>query len=200
MNPLDPEGDGIGWPELLRGLPGYLRGLRELSAPGTSGADVVKALLERGNALLTSERYDDAIAAYDTVLSIAPATFDAWNDKGFALSELDRDQEAVECFTKALAINRRDATAWRSKGVALCKLRSFEDGLQCLDAALALDDTSAAAWLWRGVALSALGRLQEAAQAYTTGLKYAPPSAESDVQSIRDSVLPDLERRIRERG
>ena len=185
MNPPDSEPDEIGYPELLRGL---------------RGAFGVNALLERGNELLSSERYQDAIDAYDKVLSTAPATFGAWNNKGFALKELGKYQEAIECFTKALAINGRDATAWRDKGVALRELGRLADALRSLDTALELDATSPSAWLWKGTVLRQIGKLRDAAQAYTNFLKYAPPGAESDAQSIRDSVLPALERRIREGG
>ena len=55
----------------------------------------------KANALLTSERYEEAIGCFEKILQMAPSAL-AWYEKGVCCQHLNRYEEAVACFDKAL--------------------------------------------------------------------------------------------------
>lgn len=58
----------------------------------------------RSDLLLNMKRYDEAIAAYDTLLAQKPRDPWKWHNKSIALMNLGRFDEALECNAQALSI------------------------------------------------------------------------------------------------
>jgi tetratricopeptide (TPR) repeat protein len=134
-------------------------------------------------ALLEAERYNESLAAYDTVIQIDPQRPDAWTGKGNALEKLGRHDEAVKAFEKALDIydqaiktSPEDAAAfaawsWNGKGDALYGMGRYEEALDAYDKALETGQNYgypfiAMLWNSKGQTLQALGRDKEADEAY----------------------------------
>jgi len=65
---------------------------------------------KRGNEMMTQERSEEALTAYDKATALDPGHVSSWNNKGIALFRLKRFQEAIDCYDKALAINPDHAT------------------------------------------------------------------------------------------
>lgn len=57
-----------------------------------------------GSALLTYERNEDALLAFDKVIELNPHHLKVWEAKGNALRALGRNEEAEECFKRSLEI------------------------------------------------------------------------------------------------
>lgn len=57
-----------------------------------------------GSTLLSYERNEDALLAFDKVIELNPHHLDVWEAKGNALRALGRDEEAEECFKRSLEI------------------------------------------------------------------------------------------------
>ncbi|MDE1862798.1 MAG: tetratricopeptide repeat protein [Thaumarchaeota archaeon] len=74
---------------------------------------------KRGNEMMTQERSEEALTAYDKATALDPGHVSSWNNKGIALFRLKRFQEAIDCYDKALAINPDHANAWYNKAKAL---------------------------------------------------------------------------------
>ena len=70
------------------------------------GEQSVAFWCNKGAALDTLGRNEEAISCYDKALGIDPRYTIAWNNKGIAFHILGRHEEAIGCFNKALAINR----------------------------------------------------------------------------------------------
>ena len=72
------------------------------NAPGPDMAYIAQA--RRANILLDMKRYDEAVAAYDALLSQRPSNPWTWHNKSIALMNLGRFDEALECNARALAL------------------------------------------------------------------------------------------------
>jgi tetratricopeptide (TPR) repeat protein len=49
----------------------------------------------KGNELMSSEKYNEAIKAYNKAIEINPRDSDAWYNEGLALDHLNRSDEAI---------------------------------------------------------------------------------------------------------
>jgi tetratricopeptide (TPR) repeat protein len=83
-----------------------------------------RLLQQKGLVLFELGRYDEAIEAYDQVLSDSPdvkpstAKTSAWIGKGDALRALGKNEEAISAYNKAIELSPHYSNAWHGKGEA----------------------------------------------------------------------------------
>lgn len=103
----------------------------------------INNLLQRGENLVSSERYSEALRIYDSLLVLDPKNDEAWWGTGVSLRHLSRYQESLAAFEQALKVNPNNPKTWNSKGVALFELEQYEDALKAFDCALDLNPEDA---------------------------------------------------------
>jgi superkiller protein 3 len=59
----------------------------------------------KGSELMSSEKYNEAIKAYDKAIEINPLNWNAWYAKGIALEKLGKSNEATKAYKKAVELN-----------------------------------------------------------------------------------------------
>ena len=128
----------------------------------------------KGNALVESSMYDDAIKCYDKALEINPGSMEAWNNKGLALARTGRLAEAVQCYDKALEINPGDTEVMYNKGISLALLGKSKEAIECYDKLLAMNSRDADALCSKGDVLFESGRHEEAFAAYNKSIEIDP--------------------------
>lgn len=99
----------------------------------------VKEWYAIGIALISENRYEEAIKYYDKILEINPNDEKALLNKGSVLIELDRIEEAIKHYERIIEINPNNVKALASKGIALAHLQEYNDALVMIDKALLLD-------------------------------------------------------------
>lgn len=99
----------------------------------------VKEWYAIGIALISENRYEEAIKYYDKILEINPNDEKALLNKGSVLIELDRIEEAIKHYERIIEINPNNVKALASKGIALAHLQEYNDALVMIDRALLLD-------------------------------------------------------------
>jgi curved DNA-binding protein CbpA len=87
----------------------------------------------KGGALYSLGKYDEAIQCYDKAIDIDPDNPVVWNNKGLALSSLGKYDEAIQCYDKVIGIDPNDADAWNNKGLALSSLGNADEAKKCYD-------------------------------------------------------------------
>ena len=102
----------------------------------TSKSGHVTAEIDKGQALLTSNRPDKALACFEEALKLDPGNTDALVKKGAALEHLKRFEEAIECYDRAIAANRGMTVAYLHKGAVCNQLERFSEALECYEQAL----------------------------------------------------------------
>ncbi len=125
----------------------------------------------KGIALASLKRYEEAIECYDKVLEIDPKDAAAWYVKGIALASLKRYEEAIECYDKVLEIDPKYAAAWNNKGIALASLKRYEEAIECYDKVLEIDPKDAAAWNNKACTYSLSGNKNKAIDSLKQAIK-----------------------------
>ena len=130
----------------------------------------VEAWKGRGNALLTLERHQGALAAYEKVLQLQPQEPANWNNKGRVLYQLNENQEALEAHEQAISLDAENAQAWNGKGIALIGLGKFEQAAETFDRAKSIAPQDPTIWQSKAIALEYLGNNKEANSIYEEAL------------------------------
>ena len=80
--------------------------------------------LNKGVALYSESKYDEAIKAYDEAIRLDPDFADAWYKKGVALKNQGEYDEAIKAYDEVIRLNHKDAYVWHNKGYALYAMGS----------------------------------------------------------------------------
>lgn len=99
----------------------------------------ISELIQKGNTMLNSSKYGEALVAFDQVLKIDTRSVDALNGKGLIFNQLGKYEEAITWFDKALSIDPNFVDALYNKGGALGELGRYEEAIVWTDKALALE-------------------------------------------------------------
>jgi tetratricopeptide (TPR) repeat protein len=75
----------------------------------------------RAESLHRSQRWKEAVAAYQTALQVFPPVAEAWCNMGLGLNHLGRFDEAENAFRRAIEINPRLANAYGNLAVLLAR-------------------------------------------------------------------------------
>jgi adsorption protein B len=89
----------------------------------------------KGFALSSQGRYEEAIEAYVKALSIDPNNAIIWNNKGLTLRKLEKYKEAIECYEKAIKLDKNFALPWHNKGAVFNILGKISKAQKCFDRA-----------------------------------------------------------------
>jgi tetratricopeptide (TPR) repeat protein len=126
------------------------------------------ALVDRG-------RVDEALAHYQTALSIQPEFAQARNNLGIALAHKGRMTEAVSEFRKAISLaGGKRADMYYNLGFALAEQGYFDEAIRQYSEAVRINHTYPAAHTKIGDALQLQGRVIESLPHYTEALRIQP--------------------------
>jgi Flp pilus assembly protein TadD len=128
--------------------------------------DFTIAWSNSGKLLFDLDRYDEAAAAFEKVVALAPKDADGWNAYAGALRELGRVEESAEAARRALRFRPKFPEAALNLANALLKLDRAEEALPHYRRARTLKRDFAAAWNGEALALRSLDRLDEALAAF----------------------------------
>jgi tetratricopeptide (TPR) repeat protein len=135
--------------------------------------------LHRGLAAHQAGQLAEAARLYESVLSAAPAQFDALHLLGVVAAQQGRHEEACRLIGRALAINAGSATALCNYALALNALGRFDEALASCNKALALHPSYGYAHNCRAATLQAVGRYEEALAAADLALLHQPDELEA---------------------
>jgi tetratricopeptide (TPR) repeat protein len=117
--------------------------------------------LDYGSVLMSADRAQEALEAFDHALLLAPGNAALLERRGDALLKLERHDEALAAYDAVPAFQPRTAVSFHNRGNALKALGRHADAVACFDQALALQPDLTAALYDRGTALAADHRIAE---------------------------------------
>jgi tetratricopeptide (TPR) repeat protein len=124
-----------------------------------------EAWQEAGKVFLERKEYEEALRAYNEVISLDDKDAVAYAGKSRTLSKLKCYQEALAASQRSIELDANMPLAWTSKGDALYNLRRYQEASAACEKALQLDSELVLAWNTKGCALYGLNRYQEALRA-----------------------------------
>ena len=149
------------------------------------------AYSNRGNALKSLKRLDEAVASYDKAIRLKPDYAEAHSNRGNALLDLKRLDEAIVSYDRAIKLKLDYAEAYSNRGNAFLELKLYEEAIASYDQAIKLKPDHAEAYYNRGVTLFELRRLEQAVASYDLAITARPNYAEAYCN--RGNALKELE-------
>ncbi len=137
-------------------------------------SESAKDFVNKGNSLVDSGEFEEAIKFYDKALEVDAQDIVALANKGTALDQLGRHKEAMEFFDKVLKIDPKDVEALNNKGSLHIRFGEYEKAVKYFDHALTLSPHNFITHYNKGLALGKLGKFEEAISSYDEALKIVP--------------------------
>ena len=136
--------------------------------------DDTEALLNRGQALVGLEQYEEALTDFDTVLELDPEADQAFMGRAGALEGLKRYKEALAGYDAVLELNTEPAAAYAGRARVQAQLERPMEAIADSSAALELDpDLSEIADL-RSELQSQMALLPDATVNFASNLRGGP--------------------------
>ncbi|MBD2085226.1 tetratricopeptide repeat protein [Trichocoleus sp. ST-U3] len=104
------------------------------------------ACYEKGNQLLKSQQYEEAIASYDKAIKLKHDFWEAWHHRAWALGSLQRYKEAIASYEQAIVLKPDNPAIWTDWSGALAALQRYEEAIACCDRAIEINPHYPYAW------------------------------------------------------
>lgn len=147
---------------------------------------------------LAQRQPQDALAAFESSVRLAPQAAEPRANLGLALISMGRWSDALAALEASIALNPNDPAALGNQGLCLHRLGRLEEARAALDRALALQPGDPAARANRGDVLLELDRPAEALADYDAALVGQPERART--HNNRGISLIALERPVEARA
>ena len=132
-----------------------------------------------GNALITAQRPEEALAAFRIATAQQPDSVDAHSNTGRALMDLGRLDEAAERLRHALEMDPRHKVSLQNLALVRVRQHRPEEALDIYRRLLEIDPRHAGGHSGMGIALHYLGRTDEALQSVDRALALDPTYGEA---------------------
>ena len=135
-----PLHEGIALNQEAKGPPASSNGEPTPAALADAGAASeaarITVLLGKGQSLLSLDKAQEAVEAFDQVLALDANHPEALVKKGAALERLRKLDEAIACYDRAIAADGSLTVAYLYKGGLFNRMERFGEALQCYEQAL----------------------------------------------------------------
>ena len=139
----------------------------------------VSAWYNKGLALDSLGKFDEAIQSYDKAIEIEPYRVEPRLNKGYALGKLGKIEEEIRCYESAIAIDPNSALVWYNKGTAFDRLGKSKEAIECYEKAIQKNPNFGQAEVNKGLSLYRLGEFNEAIESYEKMIEVDPSDAEA---------------------
>jgi len=142
--------------------------------PSGGGADNAYDWNNIGYELVTQEKYEEALVAYDNALQYEPNNEWTWASKSNALRGLYEYEEALVAAERAIQIDPLYARGWDSSGMAHYRLENYEEALASFKRTLELDPNQKWPYYWMGHTMQEYKDYEQAMVYYEKALAIDP--------------------------
>lgn len=143
----------------------------------TSNLSYASVWNNKGNALASQGKYDEAIKAFDEAIKLDPSFTRAWFNKGNALNSQGKYDGAIKIFDEIIKLYPDFAMAWNNKGNAFATQGKYDEAMKAYDEAIKLDPNFAEAWNNKGSVFNSQGKYDESIKAFDRAIEIDPKLA-----------------------
>lgn len=149
-------------------------------------ANVLRAYHQLGRTLMAQEKHEEALAAFQEVLTRAPGNLDALSGTADTLLALKRWPDAIAAYERYLAANPENIGARFNLGLALFEVDQFERSAAAFQAVIARDPSNVGAYVNLANAVGSMGRYSDAVRALQRAAELEKDPA------MRDAILASV--------
>ena len=153
------------------GLPGEAAMIYGAAARTATGDKAAHLFTQQGMTLARAGRFEDAAAAYQSSIALAPNEAETYNNLGNTLRRLGRAAETSAAYAAAHRLKPDHPSIFLNHAMALSEVGKLEDSLAALDSLVALKPDYVDAQYNRAMVLMGLGRLKEGWEAFQWRMK-----------------------------
>ncbi len=141
-----------------------------------AGDQPLQAQCQNALALVYTEigDVDEAVAAYQSAITLSPESEFLWNNLGQLLSKNERNEEAINAFSKALACSPRDFLSLNGIGHIYIKMGVYENAISILEKAIEIAPYYETSWAGIGWAYLESEQLDKAEVALRKAVELNP--------------------------
>lgn len=172
-------------------LVGLLGSVLMLWACSESKQVKLQRFLEKGNAMVAKQNYDQAAIYYKEAIILDSCYADAWNNLGALQSLTNHDKEAIDSYSRALTCKPEYLPARIGRATVHFERRDYSRAVTDARSVLQLRDTSVAYFVM-GMAYSRMRSYDSALMAFDAACRLSPSDAECLVN--RGVVLYQMQR------
>ena len=144
------------------------------SVATSEAPETAEEWLKVGTDLFLSQRYEQAIDAYDKAIELKPEYHESWYGRGIALESWKQYEKAIASYDKAIQLKPDYHEAWYSRGIALESWKQYEKAIASYDKAIELKPEYHEAWYSRGIALESWKQYEKAIASYDKAIQLKP--------------------------
>jgi tetratricopeptide (TPR) repeat protein len=153
---------------------GTAAALEEAGRLGAPKEDLQAAFAQAGLAAYDAGEWDAALAAFQRVRDLDPASVEGWFNCGLVLQKMGRFDDALACYQQALKIAPENPKTWCNLSSVWFERGNPEESEKAARECLRLKVDYARAWDNLASALNAQGKLTEAANACQQAIRINP--------------------------
>jgi tetratricopeptide (TPR) repeat protein len=141
-------------------------------APGDIAAS--QAATARAEALVRSGKTEEAVAEFNSALTLDPHSAEALYNRGLLYQSEKQHQPAIDDFTAANGLTPQRAEPLLARAISYLALDKVKEAVADLDEATGDDPQNAQIWTTRGLAYERLGDKAKAASSYARAITIRP--------------------------
>lgn len=139
-------------------------------AAAETNADRCKALIEEGDKLLDTQKYDEAIAKYKLAAKADPTNFEAVDSIGITYERQQKWPEALTAYKVAATVDPKEEGGWKQIISSALQTKDYSEATRAADKLAGLDPTSGFPPYVNGQVALANGKTEEAMDDFAKSL------------------------------
>ena len=141
-------------------------------------SDYINGIIMKGNILMKTNKLDDALAAYKSILEYDKKSASAWGKIGFINYRRKAYDDAIPAYNEVIKLKPKSAKPFETLGVIYSEKKEWDAAIENLVKATELNSKNATSWYRLAAAYNAKDMAQKAKDAANSSLikkpKYAP--------------------------
>lgn len=140
----------------------------------TPVADAARAADNRGFALMSQDKYDDAIVAFREAIRLDPNDAKAYEGMSISYGELKQYRRSIQNYDHAIRLDPGNEDSHLGRGLAYSALGQYQRAIQDYDQAIRLKPSDAAAYDFRSSTYAKLRQYKRALQDLNEAIRLDP--------------------------
>lgn len=161
---------------------------------------LISAYLKQGEKYYVEEKYEKAIEAYEKALKLDPNDARAYVWLGIVYELIGNHQQAIDFYQKAISINPKFTEAYNALGFYFHRHGKFEQAVDFYQKALETNPKFAITYLHLGfIYLLKPDKYPESLNCFENFLKYAPDDLKDMKEKVKNEIIPELKKTIKQK-